>query len=161
MRPAVVLCLTGAPGAVWAGHPWQPDPRSPTLEQSVPPPEGFRRIPVKPSSFGDWLRHLPVLPGRPPVKLHSGALKTNQDAHHRIFDIDVGPRDLQQCADAVIRLFAEYQWATGRAHQVCFRYTSGHPVPWTRWRRGQRPQIRGDKVSWASRGPARPAFPRH
>lgn len=36
-----------------------------------------------------------------PVKLFNGNLKRNQQAHFGILNIDVGKKDLQQCADAV------------------------------------------------------------
>ncbi|MGH7599664.1 MAG: DUF4846 domain-containing protein [bacterium] len=40
--------------------------------------------------------------------MYNGAPKPNQAAQYRVLAIDVGNKDLQQCADAVIRLRAEY-----------------------------------------------------
>ena len=42
------------------------------------------------------------------VLLYNGSPKGNQDAHYKVLNIGVGKKDLQQCADAVIRLRAEY-----------------------------------------------------
>ncbi len=117
------------------------------IEQIRPPP-GYTRVPVSEGSFGAWLRQLPLKPGRPPVRLYNGAKKKNQDAHHRVIEFEVGSRDLQQCADAVIRLRAEYLWSAKRREEICFRFTSGHPSRWVDWRNGRRPRVRGRKVTF-------------
>jgi len=44
--------------------------------------------------------------------------------------VDVERRDLQQCADAVMRLRAEYLFSAGRAAEVCFNNVSGRPMCW-------------------------------
>ena len=73
-----------------------------------PPPAGYRRVAAIDSSFAAWLRGLPIKPGKPKVRLYNGETKGNQDAHHAVLDIDTGERDLQQCADALMRLRAEF-----------------------------------------------------
>lgn len=126
------------------------------LHRRIPTPEGFARCEVDSNSFGSWLRHLPLLPGRPPVYLYNEQLKGNQQAHAAVLDIDVGKRDLQQCADAVMRLKAEYHFAVGEHEQIAFNFTSGHPAKWSAWAAGERPQIQGNKVRWVrSKGPSR------
>jgi hypothetical protein len=67
-----------------------------------------------------------------------------------VIDIDVGARDLQQCADAVLRLRAEWLFATGRHEAIRFHLTSGHELPWPRWAAGERPQVRGAQVHWST-----------
>jgi hypothetical protein len=129
------------------------EPRD-ALERRFAPPPGYRRIPAPAGSFAGWLRRLPLKKGTPPVRLHNGNLKTNQTAHRAVVDIDVGDPDLQQCADAVIRLRAEYLWARGRAEDICFRYTSGEKSPWLRWAAGERPLVFGQRVKWIRRKPA-------
>jgi hypothetical protein len=76
--------------------------------------------------FGAWLRHLPLLPDGAPVRLFDGALKPRQDVHAAVVDLDVGARDLQQCADAVMRLRAEYLYAKHRP--VAFHPDPGKPT---------------------------------
>jgi len=63
-------------------------------------------------------------------------------------DLDVGERDLQQCADAIIRLRAEYLWAAGRRDDIHFSFTSGDRADYARWREGGRPVVRGETVTW-------------
>jgi hypothetical protein len=119
-----------------------------TLAERTAPPPGFRRLPAPAGSFGVWLRGLPLFPGRPSVHLYDGRLKGNQEAHVAVVRIDVGARDLQQCADAVMRLRAEYLWSRGCAADIDFRLTSGDRAAWTDWRSGMRPRVRGNRVEW-------------
>lgn len=106
------------------------DPDAPVLEDRFAPPPGFARIEVEPGSFGAWLRRAPLLPPGSPVLLHTGGLKPNQRVHAAVLDFDVGRKDLQQCADAVMRLRAEYLLAAGRAREICFRSVRGEKLRW-------------------------------
>lgn len=132
-----------------ATYPWLATEPNSTVESRVPVPTGFHRVPVPPRSFAAWLRGLPVKPGRPPVHLFDGSLKSNQEAHHLVLDVDVGRRDRQQCADAVIRLRAEYLRVVGKEAEICFRFTNGSPARWTDWRDGMRPHNHGGKTEWS------------
>src|SRR5439155_25136555 len=76
-------------------------------------------------SFGEWLRGLPLLPAGAQVHLFDGQLKARQDVHAQVIDLDVGARDLQQCADAVMRLRAEYLLSVGRP--IVFHPDPGKP----------------------------------
>ncbi len=129
-------------------YPWlEMDPGDP-LWKRFPPPATYRRIPSKKGSFANWLRLLPLLPGKPPVHLHDGSLKYSQDVHAAVVDIDVGKRDLQQCADAVMRLRAEYLLAAGRASKICFRFGRGDRATWSKWRDGFRPPKGNKRAPW-------------
>jgi hypothetical protein len=59
------------------------------------------------------------------VHLYDGSAKARQDVHAAVVDIDVPPRDLQQCADAVMRLWAEYRYARGET--IAFHPDPGKP----------------------------------
>jgi len=118
------------------------------LEKRIHPPTGYTRLVLDTHSFGDWLRYLPLLPDHHPVLLHSGNRKNNQGVHHAVIDIDVGSRDLQQCADAVIRLRSEYLYALNRNDLIEFHFTSGDLASYTRWINGERPVIDGNRVVW-------------
>ncbi|MCU0292293.1 MAG: DUF4846 domain-containing protein [Thermoanaerobaculaceae bacterium] len=147
---ALALLACGATAAVPSAggpHPW-PDAGGRPLEERLAPPEGCGRVPAAPGSFAAWLRRLPLRPGRPPVHLFDGRLKGNQEAHEAVVAIDVGRRDLQQCADAVIRLRAEWLWSQGREDAIAFRFTSGDLARWTAWRAGERPRVEGSRVRW-------------
>jgi hypothetical protein len=124
------------------------------LERRIAPPPGFVRAPAAPGTFAAWLRGLPLRPGRPPVRLHDGRLKGNQEAHHAVVDVDTGRRNLQQCADAVMRLRAEYLFASGQADAIAFNFTSGDRAAFSAWAKGDRPLVRGNRVSWRRSAPA-------
>jgi hypothetical protein len=125
-----------------------------SLSERIAPPTGFERETLQPDSFGAWLRGLPLRPGRPPVRLYDGRLKNRQDVHVAVVDIDVGARDLQQCADAVLRLRAEWLYATAQRDAIRFRLTSGDALPWRRWASGERPRVRGRQILWSHDAPA-------
>lgn len=130
-------------------YPWLAAGSYERLDKRIPPPRGFRRVSVRKGSFAAWLRRLPLKPGRPKVMLHNGSPKGNQSAHHSVVLIDVGARDLQQCADAIIRLRCEYLRVVGCQQGIAFRFTSGHLAEWKKWRVGFRPQVKGNRVSWS------------
>ncbi|MCV0371140.1 MULTISPECIES: DUF4846 domain-containing protein [Filomicrobium] len=133
-------------------HPWPTNEVTETLQQRIAPPPGFRRVPLPENSFGDWLRNLPLKPSGSPVLLYTGAHKWRQDVHAAVIDIDVGKRDLQQCADAIMRLRAEWLWATGQKGDIAFNYTGGGRVPFSRWAKGERPSESGK--SWRRKAKA-------
>lgn len=114
----------------------------------ISPPEGYRRAPTTEGSFEHWLTHLQIKKGKPPVHLYNGRLKANQNAHVAVVDMDVGSRNLQQCADAIIRLRAEYLRSVGDYDAIGFNFTSGHRADYARWVEGYRPVIESNRVTW-------------
>jgi hypothetical protein len=143
-------------------YPWLPASHGrESLAERFAPPEGYSRAAAADGSFSSWLRGLPLLPGRPDILLYDGRRKGNQSAQLAVVDIDVGTRDLQQCADAVIRLRAEFLYAAGRQDEISFDFTSGDEARWTRYRDGWRASISGNSVSWhqtAHPAPGRDTF---
>ena len=132
------------PAAATGLYPWlSPATATRTIENAVSPPPGFERGAVLPGSFAAWLRALPLKADGTPVLLFNGALKPRQDVHAAIIDIDIGNRDLQQCADAIMRLRAEWQFATARARDIAFNFTGGGRVPFSRFAKGERPDASG------------------
>lgn len=56
--------------------------------------------------------------------------------------------DLQQCADSVIRIYAEYFWSIGAYNRIKFHFTNGFLTEYEKWRDGYRISVDGNKVSW-------------
>jgi hypothetical protein len=82
--------------------------------------------------------------------LHNGKLKNPQTVHAAVLDIDTGPRDLQQCADAVMRLRAEYLF-TQNFRKIHFHLTSGHDIWFGDWVDGRGFRVQGEDVLEAAR----------
>lgn len=120
------------------------------LSARFAPPPGFERIALPEGSFGAFLREHPLRAGRGRVMLHDGSAKARQDVHLAVLDLDIGRKDLQQCADTIIRLRAEWLWSRGEHEALAFRFTSGDLCKWTDWARGQRPRVRGNEVSFVA-----------
>src|SRR4051812_6870288 len=71
--------------------------------KEIPVPRKYHRIVMQPGSFGEWLRTI-GLKKNSTVYLYNGKPKAWQGAQFAVLDIRVGDKDLQQCADAVMRL---------------------------------------------------------
>lgn len=113
-------------------YPWiKDDALRETLEDRIAAPSGFQRVAAQSGSYAAWLRSLPLKADGSPVRLYDGSDKVNQLAHMAVIDIDVGKRDLQQCADAVMRLRAEYLYGRKRHKEIAFNFTNGKRVRFT------------------------------
>ena len=132
-------------------------PENSVLER-IPPPKGFGRIQTKSGSFAEWLQHLPLKEAGSKVYLYNGSLKNRQDVHEAVIDIDAGSADLQQCADAVMRLRAEYLFSRGFIDSIHFKYTSGFECGFKKWSEGFRPVVKGNSVSWAKSAVKDPSY---
>ena len=126
-----------------------------SLETRFETPPGTHRVALQAGSFGAWLRELPLAAQDTPVRTHSGqVLRPVGDSRiAAVVAIDVGTADLQQCADAVLRLHAEWRWSRGlRDHN--YRAAAGLALPFSRYARGERIVARGNRLEWRARGRA-------
>jgi hypothetical protein len=124
------------------------DPRGVTIGTRFPAPTGYSKIPASADSFAAYLRRLPLKPQGTAVKLFDGRVKPNPGVYLAVVDLPIGTRDLHQCADAVIRLRAEYLFARGRYDDIHFRFTSGFQAEYGRWRSGERIAVSGNRARW-------------
>ena len=133
------------------------DARVERLNDRVRPPRGAARVAVAGDSFGAWLRGLPLRAPGTPVRSYRGEqLHAGDDRRiAAVVELDVGSRDLQQCADSVMRLDAEWRYAAGRGDEIAYPIGHRQQLAWKRWASGQRPRVGDrDQVSWVDR--ARP-----
>ena len=87
--------------------------------KAIPLPEGYNRITGNSESFITYLRNVGLKEDKT-VYLYNGQPKQNQTAQFALLNISTGNRDLQQCADAVMRLRAEYLFAQKQFDQIIF-----------------------------------------
>lgn len=131
-----------------------PDRRVTTLEAAFRAPNGYHRVAVEDGSFSAWVRTLPLRLDRQHVESFKGTRLRSPSA--AIVALDVGTRNLQQCADSAIRLHAEYLWANGRTDELAYHFTSGDEVTFDDWVGGERIVVDGAKVR-RKNGARRPA----
>ena len=112
----------------------------------IAPPQGFIRKEI--SGFGDYLRNLPLKPLGTKVKLYDGSVKGWQGGAYAVIDMEIGTSDLQQCADAVMRLRAEYLWHEKKYEDIHFNFTNGMRVDYSKWAQGYRIRVSGNNTSW-------------
>lgn len=126
------------------------NPNGKTIQERIHTPEKFIRMEVPPHSFGSFLRNFPLKEHGNQVKLFNGHLKNNQTAHIAILDISVGNLDLQQCADAVMRLRAEYLFSEHKYDSIHFNFTNGFNAQYSKWRQGFGIKVKGNECSWST-----------
>ena len=111
MRSIFFGLLCGLP--VWTGvNPY-------ATIGAIPVPAGFKRVDAAQGSWGAWLRGVPLKRALT-VYLFNGMPKRNQAAQFAVLDVSVGKEDLQQCADAVMRLRAEFLYSRQDYAQITF-----------------------------------------
>jgi len=138
--PATIDSVTGSPLVRATGK---------TLEKRVDAPEGFTRTKEAAKSLGTFLRKYKMRKDGAPVLLYNKKQKSNQDAHIAVFKLPLENEDFQQCADSVMRVYAEYFLATGQIDRIKFRLTDSFIAGYQQWREGMRIVESGDSYEWA------------
>ncbi len=137
------------------------NPLGKTIKTRINTPKGFYRDSLQENSFQYFLQNFSLKEHDTKVHLYDGNLKNRQDVHEAILDISVGKRDLQQCADATMRLRAEYLYLKKAYDSIHFNFTNGFNAEFSKWRKGQRISVKGNKVNWvngAEKGDSRKSF---
>ena len=110
-------------------------------------PLGFERVMAEKGTFGAYLREYPLKDFGAPVLLFNGERKWN-NVHISVFDMPLVDSDLIQCADAVMKLRAEYLYSEKRFGEIVFHITNGMAVPFSRFSDGERVIVSGNKTEW-------------
>lgn len=100
-------------------------------------PNGYTRKSYAAGTFGNYLQQLPLKPAGTLTKRYNGETKPNKVAA-AVIDISVGTSDLQQCADAIMRLRAEWLFAEKRFDDIAFNLTNGFNMKYSEWKKGKR-----------------------
>ncbi|MGN0426223.1 MAG: DUF4846 domain-containing protein [Agathobacter sp.] len=120
-----------------------------TLAERVYTPEGYTRTNAQEGSLTEFLRNYPLKEAGAEVLLYNTMPKGNQDAHVAVFALPIEEYDLQQCADSIMRVYAEYFWSTGQYDRIAFHFTNGFLAEYTKWRDGYRIEVDGNNVFWS------------
>lgn len=119
-----------------------------SIVDRIETPNGYSRTKLSPLSFEHYLRNQPLKPFNAPVKYFDGSIKSNNNIYHSVIKLDIGDKDLHQCADAVMRLRAEYLWKQKKYEDIHFNFTNGFQVDYTEWMNGKRMIVQGNKTNW-------------
>ena len=142
-----MICLL----SVFAFRKQQPSllviPAGKTVAERFTTPSGFTRIKSDANSFGAFLQNTSLKPNGTLVHYYNGQEKPNKVAA-AVLNLDVGAKDLQQCADAVMRLRAEYLYQSKQYDKLHFNFTSGFKADYAKWRTGYRIAVKGNTVNW-------------
>ena len=123
------------------------NPSGKTIAERFTVTTGFIRVVSVKNSFGEYLQNIPLKPNGTLVHLYNGQEKANRVAT-AVLNVDVGTKDLQQCADAVMRLRAEYLYQSKQYDKLHFNFTNGFKADYAKWRTGYRIAVKGNTVSW-------------
>jgi hypothetical protein len=119
-----------------------------TIESRFNPLANCERISTEANSFGAFLRDLPLKSHGTSVKYYDGDLKRNNHTYVAVVDLPIGKRDLHQCADAIMRLRADYLRAQKRYDEIKFSFNNGFVADYSKWKEGYRINYNGDSFSW-------------
>lgn len=118
-------------------EPWVAvNPNGMTVLTRFNPPEGYSRNAAKTDSFAEFVLNYPLKEDGAQILLYNGSPAPYQQSHLAVFALPIENVDLQQCADSVMRFYAEYYWSQGKADQMRFHYTTGFVSEYTLWRDG-------------------------
>lgn len=119
-----------------------------TIQERFNTPKDYKRTSVEKDSFEEYLRAFPLKPHGSEVHYFDGRVKKNNSIYDGVLDIDVGERDLQQCADAVMRLRAEYLYKNKKYDDIHFNFVGGFNAEYSKWKQGYRISMSGNKATW-------------
>jgi len=124
------------------------DVKATTVSTRFNTPANYIRVSNSENSFAYYLSSFPLKENGSKVYLYNGNEKNRQDIHAAVLDISVGNKDLQQCADAVMRLRAEYLYKTKQYDKLHFNFTNGFNAAFGKWAQGYRIKVKGNKANW-------------
>lgn len=123
------------------------NPEGDTVMTRFNVPEGFERKLAPQGSFGRFLQELPLLEDGSLVHYYDGSIKFNSK-HEAVLDHTLPGIDLEQCADVVMHLYAEYLYSQGRHDEIGFHFVNGFYCDFATWSKGMRPSVNGEEVTW-------------
>lgn len=119
-----------------------------TIKERYDVPEGYERVRMDENSFGEFLRNSKLEKYGEKVKYYDGRTKDKANVYDSVFDVDIGDRDLHQCADAVMLLRAEYLYQNKRYDEISFEFVDGFKAEYSKWRRGYRINVGENSCSY-------------
>lgn len=150
---AVLLCFAIGLAVTWGvlsrkdSAEWI-DRKGNTVATRFKVPQGYTRVTPEAGSYGAFLQNFP-LKQYGQAAYHYDGSRNRKAAMGGVFAMDITPRNLEQCADSCMRLYAEYLYKAGRYEEISFTFASGMECDFTRWAEGWRPEPDGQNaLAW-------------
>ena len=115
------------------------NPNGSSIKTRFNVPSGFTRKEYNSNSFENFLQNLPLKKNGSLVHLFDGSIKENYGIYLGVIDLSIGKKDLHQCADAVMRLRAEYLFSQKKYDEISFLTASGKKLGYIVWLNGRVP----------------------
>lgn len=119
-----------------------------TIKERYLPVEGYTRVKYEDGSFEEFLRNQKLKPYGEKVLYYDGRKKPSDGIYDSVFDVDIGKRDLHQCADAIMLLRAEYLYSLGLYDKISFNFVSGFKAEYRKWMDGYRIRVNGNDAEY-------------
>jgi len=124
---------------------------NPETIRGISLPQGFNYVDDGDPAYSNWLLDLKLKKNKT-VYLYNGKLKSDQDAQYAVIDLAIGKKDLVQCADAAMKLRADYLFEKHFYDQIKFLTTSGDVLSFKSWLNGIRWKEKAGKLIAYSSG---------
>ncbi len=105
-----------------------------SIETYFKKPKGAKKYVRSYDAFAEWIVDHPLKQSNI-VRYHNGQVKYSKanDIFAAVFDYDIGPLDLHQCADASMYLWASYNYDAGFLDKLRFTGADGTEYIYTEW----------------------------
>ncbi|MCR4605521.1 MAG: DUF4846 domain-containing protein [Eubacterium sp.] len=125
------------------------DPEGKNLKNRIMTPEGFERTKEDSDSLGKFLRKFKLKKDGAEVLLYDKSPKSPQTDHVAVFKLPIEKEDLQQCADSIMRVYAEYFKKINSYDRIAFSLSDDFKARYTMWRQGYRIHDENGKYTWS------------
>lgn len=112
------------------------NPSGMTVQTRYNVPENYTRKTYRHQDFGYHLQQLPLKDYGKKVKYYNGKDKNTPQVYSSVVDLPIGAKDLHQCADAAMRLRADFLYQQKRYGEISFHFNDGQPRAYTDYVKG-------------------------
>lgn len=114
------------------------NPTADNVTQRFTVPAGYERVKTDANSFAAFLQALPLKPVGTHAKTYQHKIAATDAYTAAVVDLSLGDQDLQQCADAVMRLRGEYLYHQKNYNAIAFKFGSGFRCDYVHYANGYR-----------------------
>ncbi|MBO4580966.1 MAG: hypothetical protein J5701_01590 [Bacteroidales bacterium] len=128
LLPLLLIAISGYVWFYFGGR--TSNPRNCQTIGDIPVPFGYRRVACDNAAFGTFLRSLPLEKKGAKVMLYTGDTANYQFLSYAVVDLPI-LSNAEQCADACMRLRAEYLFRQGKYGEIRFNDVNGKTLTYT------------------------------